>query len=74
MSISVVHVVLALGGVVLAFLIFPYIRIIVHGLIWLGRAAVFALAAFVVLYASGVWRPDLSALLPLISRLREFVM
>ena len=73
MSISLVHVVLAVSGLVLAFLFFPYIRIVVRGLIWLGRVAVFALVAFAVVYATGVWRPDLSALVRGISKLWEFV-
>jgi len=69
MTISLFHILLALGGVVLVFVLFPYMKLIVHALMLSGKIAGFALIAFVVLYATGIWRPDLSPLFWLISKL-----
>jgi hypothetical protein len=69
MNISLGHVVLAVAAVVVAFLLFRYLKVIIHVVVLFGKVALLALAVFLVVYITGIWRPDLSPLLWLISKL-----
>jgi hypothetical protein len=69
MGISVVQVALVLAGVLLLFVLARYLRLAIHLLILLGKVAVPALGVFAVVYAVGIWRPDLSPLFWLISKI-----
>jgi hypothetical protein len=69
MKITLGHVVLALGGVLVVSLVLRYLKIVIHVVVLFSKVAVLALAVFVVVYVTGIWRPDLSPLLWLISKL-----
>ena len=69
MDISLGHVVLALGGVLVACLLFRYLKLVIHLLVVLGKVLLVTLVAFVLVYATGIWRPDLSPLVWLVSKL-----
>jgi type IV secretory pathway TrbL component len=73
MDISLGYVLLMLGAVVVACLLVRYMKLIIHLAVLFGKLALIALAAFVVVYATGIWRPDLAPLLWLLGKLWSIV-
>ena len=68
MNISPVFVVVAVGVVVVGCLLLRYVKVAIHVLILTGKVAGIAVVAFALVYATGIWRPDLSPLMWLISK------
>jgi len=73
MDISVSHVLLVLGGVIVACLLLRYLELIIHLAVLFGKLALGAMAVFIVVYATGIWRPDLTPLLWLLGKLRGII-
>jgi hypothetical protein len=73
MDISPVYVVLTLAGLLVGCLIFRYLKLVIHIVVLLAKLVPLALAAFAVVYLTGLWRPDLSPLLWLISKVLDSV-
>jgi hypothetical protein len=73
MDISLGHVFLALCGVVVACVLFRYLRFAMHLVVLAGKLGVVGILAFVVVYASGIWRPDLSPVVWVLSKLLRLI-
>jgi hypothetical protein len=73
MDISLGHVVLLVAAALVALALFRYLKLIVHLAVVLGKLILIAVAAFIVVYATGIWRPDLSPLVWLLGKLMDWV-
>jgi hypothetical protein len=69
MDISPVFVVVAVGVVLVGFLLLRYVKAAIHVVILTGKVVGIAVVAFALVYALGIWRPDLSPLMWLISKI-----
>jgi hypothetical protein len=66
-------VILTLVGLLVGCLIFRYLKLVIHIVVLLAKLVPLALAVFAVVYLTGIWRPDLSPLLWLISKLWDLL-
>jgi hypothetical protein len=69
MGIWLIYAVLAVVGILLAFVFLRYLKVTIHVIIVVGKVLGLAIVAFVIVYALGIWRPNLSPLLWLISKI-----
>jgi hypothetical protein len=72
MGISLVHLVLVLVGVLLGFLLLHYLKLVFRVSTSFVKVAAIAVVALVAVYALGIWRPDLSLLVRLISQVVDW--